>query len=101
MSSPAPDDPARVSREEFEEFLQALSHDLRNRLNAIALEAADLAERAGDRADDRRLQQRIRDCALFLKTVRDSVSPEEPDAERLPLAEIIAKLRARDLRPGS
>ncbi len=42
MSAPGP-----VPREEFEHFLVALTHEIRNRLNGIALEAADIAELAG------------------------------------------------------
>ena len=39
--------PSAVPREEFEKFITALTHEIRNKLNTIALEAADLAEMAG------------------------------------------------------
>jgi len=87
--------PTPVPREEFEHFLNVLTHEIRNRLNAIALEAADLAEQVGPQADATRLQQRVQECSAFLKKVRETLIPDDPKAEKVPLAECIEKLRER------
>ena len=84
-----------MPREEFERFLVEVTHELRNRLNGIALEAADLAEQAGPAVDAGRLQQRVQDCAAFLKKVRDTLAPEEPQGEAVTLSDFVKKLRAR------
>ena len=68
-------DPIAVPREEFEHFINALTHEIRNRLNSIALEAADLAEQAGPPADATRLQQHVQDCSAYLKKVRETLRP--------------------------
>jgi signal transduction histidine kinase len=91
----ADDDPLVVPREEFELFLSALTHEIRNRLNSIALEAADLAEQAGPPADAMRLQQYVQDCSAFLKKVRETLSPDDPRAEKMALAEFVKRLRER------
>lgn len=78
---------AVVPREEFEQFLLAFTHEIRNRLNGIALEATDLAEQAGDLADATRLQQQIQDCSTLLKTVREALASDNPQAERVALAD--------------
>ncbi len=84
-----------MTREEFEQFLSVFTHEIRNRLNLIALEAADLAEQAGPQADSIRLQQHIRECSAFLKTVRDTLTPGDPAAPKISLAEFTASLRNR------
>src|SRR5271170_4859481 len=94
---PSPDLPP-VPRAEFEHFLHALTHEIRNRLNSIALEAADLAEQAGPPADATRLQEYVQDCSAFLKKIREKLAPDDPQAERLALAEAIRKLRERPVR---
>ena len=97
MSAPAPDsqDTNQLPRAEFELFLNALTHEIRNRLNSIALEAADLAEQAGPPADATRLQQQVQDCAAFLKRVRETLASDDVQAERVPLADFVRKLRER------
>ena len=62
MNAPAPGSLSStpVPREEFEQFVSALTHEIRNRLNTIALEAADLAELAGPPADATRLSSMCR-----------------------------------------
>ena len=92
MNSPAP--LASLSRAEFDEFVQVFTHELRNRLNGIALEAADLAEQVGDFADDSRLQGRVRECAALLRTVREMVMPEDPATPALSVAEAAERLRS-------
>ncbi len=87
MSASAP-----IPREEFEHFLAALTHEIRNRLNGIALEAADIAELAGPPADASRLQEQVQDCSAFLKKVRETWAPEG-DAERRKLPESGKELR--------
>lgn len=72
--------PDHLSREEFENFLQLFTHEIRNRLNALALEAADLAEQAGPHLDGDRLQKQIQECSSFLRTVRDAVAAGEDKA---------------------
>ena len=100
MKEPSPThraEAATVSREEFEQFLHALTHDIRNRLNGIALEAADLAEQAGPQADAGRLQQQVQDCSAFLKKVRDLLAPDGTAAEKMALADFVRKLKERSL----
>jgi len=84
-----------VPREEFEHFLGALTHEIRNRLNSIALEAADLTEQAGPPADGMRLQQHVQDCSAFLKKVREALAPDDSHAPRVSLTDFVKKLRAR------
>ena len=86
---------ASISREEFEQFLQALTHEIRNRLSGIALEAADLAEQAGAQADASRLQKQVQECAAFLKKVRELATSE--GTEPVTLAEVIRRLKERSL----
>jgi len=95
MNAPAPgsQSPAPVPRAEFEQFINALTHEIRNRLNSIALEAADLAEQAGPPADATRLQQHVQDC--YLKTIRETLAPDESHAETVALTEFVKKLREK------
>ena len=85
-----------VPREEFERFLNALTHEIRNRLNSIALEAADLAEQAGPPADAMRLQQYVQDCSAFLKKVRETLAPDDAHAQKVSLSDFVKKLRERN-----
>lgn len=86
-------DPDYVSREEFESFLTALTHEIRNRLSGISLEAADLAEQAGPPADATRLQEHVQDCSAFLKKVRENLAPDDPHAGKISLPDFVKKLR--------
>ncbi len=86
---------AQLSREEFEQFLQALTHEIRNRLSGIALEAADLAEQAGTQVDASRLQRQVQECSALLKKVRELAGSE--GTERVALAEVIKRLKERSL----
>jgi signal transduction histidine kinase len=97
MNAPASasHDPHHLPREEFEHFLNALTHEIRNRLNSIALEAADLAEQAGPPADATRLQQHVQDCSAFLKKVRETLAPDDSHAEKVKLADFVKNLRER------
>ncbi|HEV3270791.1 MAG TPA: hypothetical protein VGZ93_01285 [Candidatus Methylacidiphilales bacterium] len=90
MSIPGSD---QIPREEFERFLNALTHEIRNRLNSIALEAADLAEQAGPPADATRLQEHVQDCSAFLKKVRETWAPDDSHAKKVPLADFIKEVR--------
>jgi len=92
---PPANGPGLVPREEFERFLSALTHEIRNRLNSIALEAADLAEQAGPPADAMRLQQYVQECSAFLKKVRETLAPDDPNAEKMSLPDFVKKLRER------
>ncbi|MCE0483775.1 MAG: hypothetical protein LV479_06010 [Methylacidiphilales bacterium] len=92
MKPPSSAQPS-VPREELQEFLVAFTHEIRNRLNGIALEAADLAEQAGPTADASRLQKQIQDCSAFLKSVRETLAPDDPQAERISLTDFVKKLR--------
>jgi signal transduction histidine kinase len=95
-SSPEPSpDLTAVPRGEFEQFLNALTHEIRNRLNSIALEAADLAEQAGPPADATRLQEHVQDCSAFLKKVRETLAPDDTHTQRVQLSEYVQKLRSR------
>jgi len=85
--------PTAVPREEFEAFILALTHDIRNRLNSIALEAADLAEQAGPPADATRLQQYVQDCSQYLKKVRETLAPDDMHTDTVALTEFVKKLR--------
>ncbi len=95
MNAPAPglSEPTPVQREEFEQFLSALTHEIRNRLNSIALEAADLAEQAGPPADGTRLQQYVQECSAYLKTIRENLAPDESHTKTVALTEFVKKLR--------
>ncbi len=86
-------DPLVIPREEFEKFLVALTHDIRNKLNSIALEAADLAEQTDGQVDGTRLQQYVQDCSAFLKNVRQTLAPDDPNAEKMNLPEFVQHLR--------
>jgi len=84
-----------ITSAEFEEFINLFTHELRNRLNMVSLEASDLAEQLEDsEMDAGRLQKRVQDCSEFLRCLRDQLAPENP-AHRRPLSEITAGLRAR------
>ena len=85
-------DPLVIPREEFEKFLVALTHDIRNKLNSIALEAADLSEQA-DGVDGTRLQQYVQDCSAFLKNVRQTLAPDDPRADKMNLPDFVQHLR--------
>ena len=85
-------DPLVIPREEFEKFLVALTHDIRNKLNSIALEAADLSEQA-EGVDGTRLQQYVQDCSAFLKNVRQTLAPDDPRAEKMNLPDFVQHLR--------
>jgi len=95
MNAPASgsQDPNYLPREEFESFLNALTHEIRNRLSGIALEAADLAEQAGPPADAMRLQQHVQDCSAFLKKVRETLAPDDAHAKKADLAAFVKELR--------
>ncbi len=97
MTSPAAgrSNPAPVPREEFEAFINALTHEIRNRLNSIALEAADLAEQAGPPADATRLQQHVQNCSAFLKKVRETWASDDANGEKVPLSDFVKRLRER------
>jgi signal transduction histidine kinase len=88
-----------VPRDEFEKFLHTLVHEIRNRLNGIALEAADLAEQASPQADAARLQQQVQECSAFLKKVREALAPDAPQTEKMALADFLKKLRDRNFDP--
>ncbi len=88
--------PTDLPRAEFEEFLHFFTHEVRNRLNAIGLEAADLAEQMDDSSKALRLQIQVRECAAFLKTARELLSPDDPEAEHLTLPAAIARLRGKN-----
>ena len=90
-------EPVPVSREDFELFLQALTHEIRNRLSGISLEAADLAEQAGAQVDGNRLQQQVQECSAFLKKVREQVTLDGAEAGKLSLPDANKKIRDRTL----
>jgi signal transduction histidine kinase len=94
---PTPTPP--VPRDEFEKFLHALVHEIRNRLNGIALEATDLAEQASPQADATRLQQQVQECSAFLKKIREVLAPDAPQTEKMALADFLKKLRDRNFDP--
>ena len=95
------DSSSQIPREEFELFLHAFTHEIRNRLNGIALEATDLAEQAhltaGGQADASRLQRQVQECSALLKTVRDLLAPDDSRANKMALADLLKKLKERTL----
>jgi len=91
---PSSGEPTAVSREELELFLQALTHEIRNRLSGIALEAADLAEQGAPQLDATRLQQQVQDCSILLKKVRELVTAE---AGKISLTDVTKQLKDRTL----
>ena len=94
---PSPGESRAVSREELELFLQALTHEIRNRLSGIALEAADLAEQAAPQLDASRLQQQVQDCSTFLKKVRELLAAGGTEAGEISLVDATRKLKDRTL----
>jgi signal transduction histidine kinase len=94
-SSPSAEKAAEISRAEFEQFLHVYTHEIRNRLNAIALEAADLAEQDGGQADASRLQRHVQECSAFLKKVRDTLAPDNPQTGKIALADFVKQLKER------
>jgi len=92
-ATPSVQGPSAVPREEFEQFINTLTHEIRNRLNSIALEAADLAEQAGPPADATRLQQHVQDCSAYLKKVRETLAPDDSHTETVALTAFVKKLR--------
>jgi len=96
MTPQDPKKPEALPREDFEQFLLAFTHEIRNRLNGIALEAADLAEQVGPQADASRLQQQVQECSAFLKKVRETLAPEDPLVKKIALADFTQELRKRN-----
>ena len=96
MATPKPNAPDALTREEFDEFLHVFTHDIRNQLNSIALEAADFAEQAGTGADASRLQRQIQECSAFLKGVRDLLASDSPQKGKIPPAEMLKKWREQN-----
>jgi signal transduction histidine kinase len=94
-TSATPVMPSAVPREEFESFILALTHEIRNRLNSIALEAADLAEMAGPPADASRLQQQVQECSAYLKKIRENLAPDDTHANTIALTQFVKKLREK------
>jgi signal transduction histidine kinase len=84
-----------VPREEFEAFIHALTHEIRNKLNSISLEATDLAEQAGPPADASRLQQLVQDCSTYLKKVREVLAPDDTHTDTLALSQFVKDLRTK------
>jgi signal transduction histidine kinase len=96
MSAKTSPEADQLSRAEFARFLQVYTHEIRNHLNAIALEAADLAEQAGPQADGSRLQRQVQECSAFLKMVRETLASDNPQAEKMALADFVKKLKGRE-----
>jgi len=96
-SMPPPSQPTDyLSREEFETFLQVLTHEIRNRLNGIALEATDLAELAGPQTDSHRLQQQVQECSAFLKAIREITSAHDLAEGKTAFPELVKKIKERN-----
>jgi len=93
--SPSAVEPSAVPREEFEAFIHALTHDIRNRLNSIGLEATNLAEQAGPPADATKLQQLVQDCSVYLKKIRETLAPDDTHTDTVALTEFVKKLREK------
>jgi signal transduction histidine kinase len=87
--------PSAVPREEFEKFIVALTHEIRNKLNTIALEAADLAEMAGPPADASRLQQQVQECSAYLKKIRETLAPDDSHTDTMVLTDFVKRLREK------
>jgi signal transduction histidine kinase len=87
--------PSAVPREDFESFILAMTHEIRNRLNSIALEAADLAEMAGPPADATRLQQHVQECSAYLKKIRETLAPDDTHTNTVVLTQFVKKLREK------
>ena len=92
MTTMKPNTSDDLTREEFEKFLHAFTHEICNRLNSIALEAADLAEQAGADVDSSRLQRQIQDCSVFLKAARDMLASDSSQTGKIAPDEALKKL---------
>jgi signal transduction histidine kinase len=101
MTTMKPSAPNDLTREEFETFLRAFTHEIRNRLNGITLEAADLAEQAGPGVDASRLQRQVQECSAFLKTVREMLASDSLQKEKVALAEVVKKWREQKIAESS
>ncbi|MEJ0000028.1 MAG: hypothetical protein WDO13_13165 [Verrucomicrobiota bacterium] len=87
--------PSAVPREEFEKFIIAMTHEIRNKLNTIALEAADLAEQAGPPADASRLQQHVQECSAYLKKIRETLAPDDSHTDNRRPEQFVQRLREK------
>lgn len=87
--------PSAVPREEFEKFIVALTHEIRNKLNTIALEAANLAEQYGCPDDGSRLQQQIQECSAYLKKIRETLAPDDSHTDTMVLTDFVKRLREK------
>ena len=87
--------PSAVPREEFEKFVVALTHEIRNKLNTIALEAANLAEQADAPEDGARLQQQIQECSAYLKKIRETLAPDDAHTDTVALTDFVKRLREK------
>lgn len=87
--------PTAVPREEFEKFIIALTHEIRNKLNTIALEAANLAEQSGADEEGARLQQQIQDCSAYLKKIRETLAPDDTHTDTVVLTDFVKRLREK------
>ena len=87
--------PSAVPREEFEKFVVALTHEIRNKLNTIALEAANLAEQSGAAEDGARLQQQIQECSAYLKKIRETLAPDDAHTDTVSLTDFVRRLREK------
>ena len=87
--------PSAVPREEFEKFIIAFTHEIRNKLNTIALEAANLSEQAAAPEDGARLQQQIQDCSAYLKKIRETLAPDDSHTDTIVLTDFVKRLREK------
>jgi hypothetical protein len=86
-----------VPRIEIEAWLHDFVHELRNHLNNISLEAANLADVAGNPPEAVQLQMKIQICGAYLKLIRDGIAPDQPRFERATVREILEETQARGL----
>ena len=87
--------PSPVPRVVFEAFIETVTHEVRNYLNNISLEATLLREQSEPKLDIAKLQGYVQGCAAYLKNVRDSLAPEDTHTQTVELGQFVKKLREK------
>jgi hypothetical protein len=100
---PCPAPPSgEPTRRQWESLLLGWTHEIRNRLNGISLEAADLAEMSGGELDAAPLHQRVQEAAKLLAELREQLVLPPEDRPEVTLGELFEAITQQrlSLAPG-